>query len=136
MLRWVEGVGSCHYSCASIRFSVRFSCSGRSARARGMTEAQRARPLFAITIGMMLTTALLTGVAALSLGQGPYSSLGQEIWYRFGSIGFVVAGAGIPAAALWLGARRSIYAMLALLLWMVLVLCGWLFYLMMSGGGV
>lgn len=80
--------------------------------------------------------ALVIGTIALSFGNGPYSSWEQELWYRYGSLGFLFLGVILPAAALALGARRSQVAMTALVMWMLAVLlvcCG---YAINSSGGI
>ena len=79
--------------------------------------------------------ALLMGLLALSFGQGPYSSAEQEVWYRYGSLGFFVAGAVLPAIALFTF-RRSRWLILASTAWMSAVLLGFVWFVMMSGGGV
>lgn len=78
---------------------------------------------------------LLMGLLAISFGQGPYSSGEQELWYRYGSLSFFVAGAVLPAAALF-AFRRSRWAILASTAWMLAVLLAFIWFAMMSGGGV
>ena len=87
------------------------------------------------TAALALNTVLM-GLLALSFGSGPYSSREQEIWYRYGSLGFLLIGAILPAFALALGARRSPALSTALAFWMVAVLFAFIYYAMMSGGGV
>jgi hypothetical protein len=80
--------------------------------------------------------ALIMGLFALSFSQGPYSSRGQELWYRYGSLGFLLGGAIIPAIALLSGARRPAWLTTSLTTWMFLALFAFLFYAMLSSGGV
>jgi hypothetical protein len=76
------------------------------------------------------------GLLALSFGSGPYSSREQEIWYRYGSLGFLMIGAVLPALVLAVGAHRSSALSIALACWMVAALLAWAYYALMSGGGV
>lgn len=87
-------------------------------------------------IAVIALNALLMGALASGFVFGPYSSLEQEIWYRYGSLGFLFFGAILPAAALVLGARRSPTLMLLLIPWILCILVAFLGYAMMSGGGV
>jgi len=79
--------------------------------------------------------AVLMGLLAASFVRGPYSSSEQELWYRYGSLGFFLAGAALPAIALF-AARRSRWVVIASTLWMLTVLLGFAWFAMMSGGGV
>ncbi len=79
---------------------------------------------------------LLMGLLALGFATGPYSSQDQEIWYRYGSLGFLLGGAILPAAALLSGARRSPALIIALTVWMLAALVSWAAYAFNSGGGV
>ncbi len=85
---------------------------------------------------MIGINALLIGLLAFSFSQGPYSSREQELWYRYGSIGFLLAGAAFPAIALWLGAKRFQWAIVALTGWMIAILMACFVYAMASSGGV
>jgi hypothetical protein len=87
-------------------------------------------------VAMVIINALLIGFIALGFAEGPYSSRGQELWYRYGSLGFLLAGAILPAVALALGARRPAGLTVALTVWMLVVLVACLGYVSMSGGGV
>lgn len=78
---------------------------------------------------------LLMGLVAISFNRGPYSSAAQELWYRWGSIGFLVAGSILPAIALS-ALRRSRRAAQICLAWMLVVLAVFLRYAFMSSGGV
>ena len=79
--------------------------------------------------------ALLTSLLVVSFGKGPYSSAEQELWYRYGSLSFFVAGAVLPAVALF-AFRRSRWFVLASTAWMLAVLLAFVWFAMMSGGGV
>lgn len=79
---------------------------------------------------------LLMGLIASSFAVGPYSSWAQELWYRYGSLGFLLSGAILPALALALGARRSRTATKALTVWMIVTLFLCFGYAFGSGGGV
>ena len=85
---------------------------------------------------MLAVNTLLIGLLASSFSQGPYSSHGQEVWYRYGSIGFLLVGAVLPGAALIFGARRSLIASALLIVWMLATLGAAFWYAIMSGGGV
>jgi hypothetical protein len=79
--------------------------------------------------------ALLMGLLAASSATGPYSTSEQELWYRYGSLGFLLAGAVLPAIALF-AARRSRWVVIVSTSWMFAVLLAFAWYAMMSGGGV
>jgi hypothetical protein len=85
---------------------------------------------------MLAVNAVLLGLLASSFSQGPYSSFGQEAWYRFGSIGFLLSGAVLPGIALLFGAKRSRGVTIALTIWMMVTLFACLGYALHSGGGV
>lgn len=85
---------------------------------------------------MLGINALLIGLLAFSFSHGPYSSRGQELWYRYGSIGFFVAGVVFPAIAMRLRAIRSEWAIIAITVWMIAVFTTCFFYALASGGGV
>jgi hypothetical protein len=85
---------------------------------------------------MLGINALFIGVAALSFSRGPYSSAEQELWYRYGSLGFLLIGAIIPGLALLLGARRFGWATAILTTWMLAAFLAFLVYAFYSGGGV
>jgi hypothetical protein len=78
---------------------------------------------------------VLMGLAASSFAQGPYSSIQQELWYRYGSLGLLLAGALLPAFALIYG-RHSFKIAAAASVWMILTLLAFVWFAMMSGGGV
>ena len=79
--------------------------------------------------------ALLMGLFAASFLPGPYSSRGQELWYRYGSLGFFFGGAVLPAVAL-ITARRLRWVVIASTVWMLAVLLAFTSFVLMSGGGV
>jgi hypothetical protein len=79
--------------------------------------------------------AVLMGLLAAGFVQGPYSSSEQELWYRYGSLGFFLAGAALPAIALFAG-RRSRWVVIASTAWMFTLLLAFAWFAMMSGGGV
>jgi hypothetical protein len=76
------------------------------------------------------------GLTALSFSQGPYSSWKQELSYRYCSIGFLLAGAVVPAVVLFSTARRWAWTAGVLTVWMFSVFVGFLGYVMLAGGGV
>ena len=78
--------------------------------------------------------ALLMGPLFLGFSEGPYPSFKQELWYGYGSLGFLLAGAVLPALALFLGVGRSATAMTILVGWMVAMLGACLVYVVVSGG--
>ena len=78
---------------------------------------------------------VLIGLLTASFVQGPYSSGEQELWYRYGSLGFFLAGVVLPAIALFV-ARRSRWVVIASSAWMLIALFGFVWFGMMSSGGV
>ena len=76
------------------------------------------------------------GFPASSFVTGSYSSSEQELWYRYGSVGFLVLGAVLPGVALLLATRRYPAITRAALIWMLGVWLPFAGYVMMSGGGV
>lgn len=91
---------------------------------------------FGCTVSMIGLNILLMGLLASSFARGPYSSWGQELWYRYGSLGFLLFGAILPAVALILGAGRSRSLTIALTVWMLGALFFCSAYALSSGGGV
>ncbi|HYW15123.1 MAG TPA: hypothetical protein VE891_03075 [Allosphingosinicella sp.] len=65
-----------------------------------------------------------------------YSSWGQELWYRYGSLAFLASGALVPALALSLGAQRKRAMPGALVAWMAMTLAAFACYAVWSGCGV
>ena len=78
---------------------------------------------------------LLLGFAAASFMQGPYSSREQELWYRYGSLAFFVAGSILPGIVLFV-ARSSRILVIASIVVMAVILFAFVNYAMLSGGGV
>jgi hypothetical protein len=78
---------------------------------------------------------LFMGLLTANFVQGPYSSSQQELWYRYGSLGLFLVGAVLPAFALVYG-RRSFWIVAAATVWMLLILLTFVWFGMMSGGGV
>ncbi|HEX7694373.1 MAG TPA: hypothetical protein VF409_07775 [Sphingomonas sp.] len=87
-------------------------------------------------IALIALNALVMGFLVLGFAFGSYSSFGQEVWYRYGSLGFLICGAILPAAVLVLRARRSPGMMLLMISWLFFTLVACVAYAMMSGGGV
>jgi hypothetical protein len=84
---------------------------------------------------MLSVNALLMGLFAASFVRGPYSSSEQELWYRYGSFGFFVAGVVLPATVL-LAAGHSRWVVIACAVWMLTILLGFAWFAMMSGRGI
>ena len=78
----------------------------------------------------------LMGGLAIMLSGGPYSSAGQEAWYRGGSIGFLIFGAIIPIGALFYISRKKRGSVFAVAIWAIAALAALICYVFMSGGGV
>ena len=85
---------------------------------------------------MFILNSMLIGLLAWSFTQGPYSSHRQEVWFRYGSLTFLFAGALLPGIALLLGAWRSRWAVGVLTRWMIVALLTCFVYACLSGGGV
>lgn len=98
-----------------------------------MTDKQEGSGCLVAILGI---NGLLMGLFALGFSQGPYSSQEQELWYRYGSISFLLGGAVLPGFALLLGAKRAPWAVISLTVWMVAALCAFAVYVFHSGGGV
>ena len=79
--------------------------------------------------------AMLMGLVAASFVRGSYSSSAQELWYRYGALAFFLAGAALPAIALFAG-RRSRWIVIASTAWMIALLLAFVWFGMMSGGGI
>ena len=78
---------------------------------------------------------VLIGLLTASFVQGPYSSWEQELWYRYGSLSFFAAGVALPAISLF-AARRLRWVVIATTVWMLVTLVGFVWFGMMSSGGV
>jgi hypothetical protein len=99
------------------------------------TQQTKTSPATGCACVMLAVNTLLMGVLAGSFTQGPYSSHQQELWYRYGSLTFFLAGSVLPAIAMFAG-RRSRWVVGASMAWMGAVFLAFLWYAMMSGGGV
>jgi hypothetical protein len=78
---------------------------------------------------------VLIGLLMTSMVQGPYASDEQELWYRYGSLACFLAGAVVPAVALF-ALRRSRTLIIGSTAWMLMVLLAFVGFGMMSSGGV
>lgn len=74
--------------------------------------------------GVLVAINTAHGSRRLHFGQGPYSSAEQELWYRYGFLGFFLAGSVLPGAALY--ARRSAGLITTATAWMLWVLMAFL----------
>lgn len=84
---------------------------------------------------ILVVNIVVIGFLTVAMAQGPYSSREQELWYRYGSLGFLISGVVLPAAVLLI-IRRSRTTVGFLTAWMAAVLLGFTWFLAMSGGGV
>ncbi len=84
---------------------------------------------------ILIVNIVIIGFFTASMAQGPYSSREQELWYRYGSLGFLISGVVLPAAVLFV-IRRSRATVGLLTAWMAAILLGFTWFLAMSGGGV
>ncbi len=78
---------------------------------------------------------VLMSLTAGSMSYGPFSSLAQLAWYRYGSLGFLVCGALLPAIGLKVFSR-SRWAPTAIAVWALVVLFAFVSYVFLSGRGV
>lgn len=85
---------------------------------------------------LLAVNTLLIGLLAFSFAQGPYSSHRQEVWYRYGSLGFLLGGVALPTIALLFGAARSRRAVTLLIRWMTAAFLTCFAYACLSTGGV
>lgn len=90
---------------------------------------------FGCALAVLGVNTLLIGLVTASFTQGPYSSEEQELWYRYGSLAFFVVGSILPAIALFAG-RQSRWVLGASVAWMAATFVAFVWYVMMSGGGV
>ena len=91
-------------------------------------------PLGCVLI-LVVVNLLSMGAIATSFSQGPYSSLQQEIWYRYVALGFFILGAVLPTVTLLLFRRRQEWFG-TLVIWMLSALLFFGIYLFNSGGGI
>jgi hypothetical protein len=99
------------------------------------TQQKGDRPATGCALAILAVNTALIGLATASFTQGPYYSHEQELWYRYGSLGFLMVGVVIPAVALFAG-RRSGLVVGASVAWMAMTLFAFIYYAMMSGGGM
>ena len=102
--------------------------------AQNADQPKRAEGLGCTWAWLAINTVLI-GLLTASFVQGPYSSWDQELWYRYGSLSFFVAGVALPAIALFT-ARRFRWVVIATTIWMPVVLLAFVWFGMMSSGGV
>ena len=98
----------------------------------GATDNKLAAGCAFVVLGV---NAVLIGLFTGSFAQGPYSSNVQELWYRYGSLAFFVAGVAVPAFVLF-SARRSAGVLAGSIAWMIVTLLAFVAYALMSSGGV
>lgn len=84
---------------------------------------------------MLAINAAFIGLLTVSFVQGPYSRSEQELWYRYYSLVFLVAGVVLPAIVLF-AVRRARGVVIFATVWMLIVIFGFGCYAMLSGGGV
>ena len=85
---------------------------------------------------LVAINSVIIGLFTFSFTQGPYSSDGQEFWYRWISIAFLVGGVLLPAGLVFLQPQNAKRVSVAINIWLVTTLFGFFVYLMLSGGGV
>jgi hypothetical protein len=98
-------------------------------------QERKGTPGMGSALAILGTNTVLIGLATASFARGPYSSHEQELWYRYGSLAFFVCGAVLPAIALFAD-RRSRVVIGASIVWMAATFLAFVWYAMMSGGGV
>ena len=78
------------------------------------------------------------GMATLasSFATGPYSSFSQEVWYRYGSVCFLLVGAVLPGIGILTVGRRRYSLSVVLTLWMAVALFLCVGYIIQSEGGI
>ena len=79
--------------------------------------------------------AIFIGLLTASFVQGPFNSKEQEVWYRYYSLGFFVAGVVLPTIAM-IVFRRNAKVVLPSTVWMIIVFSCFRGYAMLSGGGI
>jgi maltodextrin utilization protein YvdJ len=94
------------------------------------------RPPFGCGFVVIGINALLMVPFAAEFVRGSFSGVDQMLWYRGGSLAFVLAGVVLPIAALLSRWRRSFTAMVALSLWLPAVLLLFVGYALTSDGGM
>jgi hypothetical protein len=88
------------------------------------------------TLTLLGINVVIIGLIAAGFATGSYSSWEQELWYRYGSLGFLMVGVILPAVALTFGPRRSPVMVIGLTGIMLVALMGCLIYATVSGGGI
>ena len=89
-----------------------------------------------VTKVMLGINALIIGYFALSFGLGPYSSGEQELWYRGGSLAFLVLGVLLPGGLVILRPEAARKISVTINVWLLIALFAFFPYLLFSGGGV
>ncbi|WP_129586235.1 hypothetical protein [Sphingomonas montana] len=84
---------------------------------------------------MLIANVVIIEFLTAGMARGPYSSREQELWYRYGSLGFLFTGVIIPAATM-LAIRQSRFVVAFLNAWMFAILLGFMWFVAMSSGGV
>jgi hypothetical protein len=84
---------------------------------------------------LLAINTVVIGLLTASFVQGPYSSDEQELWYRYGSLAFFLAGSVMPAITMF-AARRSRAVIAASTAWMLIMLLAFVWFAMISSGGV
>ena len=87
-------------------------------------------------IAMIGLNSVLMGLLASTFAFFQFSSREQEIWYRYGSLGFLLFGAILPGVALAIWGRRNRILVAALVVWMIFALILCFAYALNSGGGI
>lgn len=88
----------------------------------------------ATTLGVFNISVI--GIITVPLAIRGYASSEQALWYRYGSLAFLLVGALTPMAVLLAYGRRSPRAVVAVTMWMIVALLLWTGWLLNSGGGV
>ena len=84
---------------------------------------------------MVVVNFVTIGLIALSFAQVRYSSLSQELWYRYGSLGLLVVGAIAPAVLILVRTPRSRSGMALLTAWVIAIFfVSWIYAMYSSGG--
>lgn len=97
-------------------------------------EQSRAEGTGCAWVLLAINTTII-GLLTASFVQGPFSSDEQELWYRYGSLAFFLAGSVVPAIAMF-ATRRSRMVIVASTAWMLITLLAFVWFAMMSSGGV
>ena len=98
-------------------------------------QQRRQTPEVGCAFAILAINTALIGLATASFTQGPYSSHEQELWYRYGSLAFLMGGVVAPAVALFAG-RKSRIVIGGSVAWMAMTLIAFIYYVGLSSGGV